>query len=49
VDYSADGISFGTGSGLKTELDAAPPGGSGSGTPSNVEAQKRKNEDEEEL
>ncbi|CAG7563567.1 unnamed protein product [Fusarium equiseti] len=49
VDYSADGISFGTGSGLKTELDAAPSGGSGSGTPSNVEAQKGKNEDEEEL
>jgi hypothetical protein len=51
VDYSANGISFGSGSALKTELDSAPPAGSGSGsgTPSNAEVQKPKTEDEEEL
>jgi hypothetical protein len=49
VDYGAEGITFGSGSGLKTELDAAPTAGSGSGTPSNTEVQKPKVDDEEEL
>jgi hypothetical protein len=46
VDYSVEGFSLGSGSGLKTEVDAGTSGGSGSGTPSNVEVQKPKADDE---
>ncbi|KAM0202257.1 hypothetical protein ACHAPA_000077 [Fusarium lateritium] len=49
VDYGVEGFSLGSGSGLKTEVDAGTSGGSGSGTPSNVEVQKPKVDDEEEL
>ncbi|KAH7265114.1 uncharacterized protein BKA55DRAFT_502045 [Fusarium redolens] len=51
VDYGSGGLNLSTGSGLKTEVDSAVSGGSGSGsgTPSNIETEKPKVEDEEEL
>ncbi|KAF9770828.1 hypothetical protein IL306_011561 [Fusarium sp. DS 682] len=49
VDYGSGALNLGTGSGLKTEGDPAVSGGSASVTPSNIEAQKPKVEDEEEL
>ncbi|KAF5644311.1 beta-lactamase-type transpeptidase fold domain protein [Fusarium tjaetaba] len=51
VDYGTGGLNLSTGSGLKSEVDSAVSGGSGSGsgTPSNIETQKPKVEDEEEL
>ncbi|KAF5229047.1 hypothetical protein FANTH_14335 [Fusarium anthophilum] len=51
VDYGSGGLNLSTGSGLKSEVDSAVSGGSGSGsgTPSNIETQKPKIEDEEEL
>ncbi|CVL00201.1 hypothetical protein FPRO06_08353 [Fusarium proliferatum] len=51
VDYGPGGLNLSTGSGLKSEVDSAVSGGSGSGsgTPSNIETQKPKVEDEEEL